>query len=134
MKKINDYGVENLRKNIKILKPLGFLIITFFKLMLYCVISDGGTITEESSILNFPAITVRNAHERPEGMDEGVVIMSGMNKNEVMKSIEIVTKHSEKSEPIKIVDDYDIDNFSIKIVRVITGYIKYVNRIVWRKV
>ena len=101
--------------------------------MPFCVISDSGTITEESSILGFPAITIRNAHERPEGMDEGVVIMSGMNKKEVLKSIEIVTRQSSMNKIINMVDDYNIDNFSVKIIRVIMGYIKYVNRIVWRK-
>ena len=133
LKKIEDFGFKNLASNIKILKPLGFFDYNFLQINAFCVISDSGTITEESSILGFPAITIRNAHERPEGMDEGVVIMSGMNKKEVLKSIEIVTTQSLNNKSIKIVDDYNIDNFSVKIVRVIMGYIKYVNRIVWRK-
>lgn len=133
LKKIEDYGFKNLAGNIKILKPLGFFDYNFLQINAFCVISDSGTITEESSILGFPAITIRNAHERPEGMDEGVVIMSGMNKKEVLKSIEIVTRQSSMNKIINMVDDYNIDNFSVKIIRVIMGYIKYVNRIVWRK-
>lgn len=133
LKKIEDYGFKNLAGNIKILKPLGFFDYNFLQINAFCVISDSGTITEESSILGFPAITIRNAHERPEGMDEGVVIMSGMNKKEVLKSIEIVTRQTSMNKIINMVDDYNIDNFSVKIIRVIMGYIKYVNRIVWRK-
>ena len=99
----------------------------------FCVISDSGTITEEGSILNLPCFTIRQAHERPEGMDEGVVIMTGLKKNEVLKSLEIVIDHHSRNIKTKLVDDYNIDNFSTKVVKVITGYIKYVNRIVWRK-
>jgi UDP-N-acetylglucosamine 2-epimerase (non-hydrolysing) len=133
MKKIQKLDKDKLRKNINILKPLGFFDYNFLQINALCVISDSGTITEESSILNFPAITIRNAHERPEGMDEGVVIMTGLKKNEVLKSLKIVIDHHSRNIKTKLVDDYNIDNFSTKVVRVITGYIKYVNRIVWRK-
>ncbi len=133
MKKIQKLDKGKLRKNINILKPLGFFDYNFLQINALCVISDSGTITEESSILNFPAITIRNAHERPEGMDEGVVIMTGLKKNEVLKSLKIVIDHHSRNIKAKLVDDYNIDNFSTKVVRIITGYIKYVNRIVWRK-
>ena len=102
--------------------------------MAFCVISDSGTITEESSLLNFPAITIRQAHERPEGMDEGTLIMSGLKNDRIIESINIVCKqHSKKHRTIKLVSDYDVDNFSKKIVRVVISYIDYVNRTVWNK-
>jgi len=133
MKRIKEFGKNKLDKNIKILKPLGFFDYNFLQLNALCVISDSGTITEESSILDFPAITIRNAHERPEGMDEGVVIMSGLTKKEVLKSIEIVISHFNSNKKRTIVQDYNLDNFSSKVLRVIISYIKYVNRLVWKK-
>ena len=96
----------------------------------FCVISDSGTITEESSLLGFPAITIRQAHERPEGMDEGTLIMSGVDSEDILKSIEIVT--NEQIKP-KVVSDYDTNSVSIKVVRIIMSYVGYVNRTVWRK-
>ena len=99
----------------------------------FCVISDSGTIAEEGSILNLPAVTIRQAHERPEGMDEGTLIMSGLNKERIIESIEIVTKlYKEKKIP-SVVDDYNVDNVSIKVTRIILSYIDYVNRTVWKK-
>jgi len=84
--------------------------------------------------LNFPAITIRQAHERPEGMDEGTLIMSGLKKERILQSIDIMVSQSSKEKRVtKIVHDYDVDNFSIKVVRVIISYIDYVNRTVWRK-
>ncbi len=127
-----DSNKNKLNPEIKILKPLGFFDYNFLQMNSYCVISDSGTITEESSILNFPAITIRNAHERPEGMDEGVLIMTGLKKDDILRSIEVVVNQRENGN-IKIVDDYDIDNFSSKVTRVILSYINYVNRIVWKK-
>ena len=99
----------------------------------YCVISDSGTITEEGSILNLPAITIRQAHERHEGMDEGTLIMSGLNKNRIIESIEVVTKEHKKSRTMKIVKDYDVDNVSKKVLRIILSYTDYINRTVWYK-
>ena len=99
-----------------------------------CVISDSGTITEESSILNFPAVTIRQAHERPEGMDEGTLIMCGLKADLVIKSIDIVIAHCEtKQRPFKLVEDYDTDNVSKKVLRIILSYTEYVNRVVWHK-
>ena len=99
----------------------------------FCVISDSGTITEESSILNFPAITIRQTHERPEGMDEGILIMTGLKSERILQSIEIVTKQFLYKEQRKIVFDYDVDNFSVKVLKIIVSYIDYVNRNVWKK-
>ncbi len=114
---------------------MGFFDYNKLQKTAYCVISDSGTITEESSILNVPAITIRQAHERPEGMDEGVLIMTGLDSKRVIQSIDvIVSQHNYKKERIiKLVKDYDVDNFSIKVVRIILSYIDYINRTVWKK-
>lgn len=116
------------------MKPMGFFDYISLQSNSTCVISDSGTITEESSILNFPAIMIRMAHERPEGMDEGTVIMSGIERNRVIEAVDIVVSQF-KSNPdkIKIIKDYDVDNVSTKVVRVILSYIDYINRTVWKK-
>ena len=95
----------------------------------FCTISDSGTITEEASILSFPAITIRQAHERPEGMDEGTLIMSGLDKDRIMQSIKVVTENR----CTKIVQDYNVDNVSDKILKIILSYTDYINRTVWYK-
>jgi len=100
----------------------------------FCVVSDSGTITEESSILRFPAITIREVHERPEGMDESILIMSGIDSQNVINSINIVVSQiSEINNLIKPVEDYEVDNVSSKVVRLIQSYTAYVNRKVWGK-
>jgi UDP-N-acetylglucosamine 2-epimerase (non-hydrolysing) len=100
----------------------------------FCVISDSGTITEEGSILNLPAVTIRQAHERPEGMDETTVIMSGLNKTRVIDAVEVATAHnSQDIRVIKPVKDYESDNVSKKVLRIILSYVDYVNRTVWHK-
>ena len=118
---------------IEFMKPLGFADYIKLQQNSYCVISDSGTITEESSILNFPAITIRNAHERPEGMDEGTLIMSGLKKQDVLDAVRIVvSQHEENPEQIKTVSDYKQDNISKKVVRIIMSYTGYINRTVWK--
>jgi len=132
--KLEDLKREDINPLIHFLKPMGFFDYNKLQMNAFCVLSDSGTITEESSILNFPAITVRQAHERPEGMDEGTLIMSGLNKDRVLQSIKIVvSQHLDNGRITKLVNDYDVDNFSIKIVRNIISYIDYVNRTVWNK-
>ena len=99
-----------------------------------CVISDSGTITEEASILNFPAIMIRMAHERPEGMDEGTVIMSGIERNRVLEAVNVmVQQFNQNPNSIRIINDYNVDNVSTKVVRIILSYIDFVNRTVWKK-
>lgn len=133
-KKIEGLGVENLDKRIRFLKPLGFFDYIKLQMNAFCVISDSGTITEESSILNFPAVTIRQAHERPEGMDEGVLIMCGLEAEGVLRAVEIVTSQYSKSErQFKLVKDYDTENVSKKVLRIIMSYTDYVNRTVWYK-
>jgi len=118
---------------IKFLKPLGFFDYIKLQSSAYCVISDSGTITEESSILKFPAIMIRQAHERPEGMDEGTLIMSGIHKDRILESIEVVVKQYNEGKIPTIIDDYNVDNVSQKVIKIIFSYIDYVNRNVWKK-
>ena len=134
MKRLEDIKEKQLDKRIEFLKPMGFFDYVKLQLNAYCVISDSGTITEESSILNFPAITIRQAHERPEGMDEGTLIMSGLKSQNVLKAIEVVTSHHNyEKRPFRLVQDYDVDNFSKKVLRIILSYTDYINRTVWHK-
>jgi UDP-N-acetylglucosamine 2-epimerase (non-hydrolysing) len=132
--KLESLNRQDLNPLIQFLKPLGFFDYNKLQKNAYCVISDSGTISEESSILYFPAITIRQAHERPEGMDEGTLIMSGLKKERIMQSIEIiVSQFSKENRVTRLVADYNVDNFSIKVVRVIVSYIDFVNRTVWHK-
>nr|WP_250674259.1 UDP-N-acetylglucosamine 2-epimerase (non-hydrolyzing) [Paeniclostridium ghonii]MCM0166387.1 UDP-N-acetylglucosamine 2-epimerase (non-hydrolyzing) [Paeniclostridium ghonii] len=131
-KKIDLIKDIDLDKRIILSKPLGFFDYIYLQLNAYCTLSDSGTITEESSILGFPAVTIRNSHERPEGMDEGTLIMSGLNFDTIQNSIDIVVGQS-KDNCITIVKDYDTENVSKKIVRCIVSYIDYINKNVWKK-
>jgi UDP-N-acetyl-L-fucosamine synthase len=132
--KLKSLNRDDLHPLIIFSKPLGFFDYNKLQTSALCVISDSGTISEESSILNFPAITIRQAHERPEGMDEGAVIMSGLKSERILQSINIVISQFSRGKRItRIVSDYDVDNFSIKVVRVIVSYVDFINRTVWKK-
>ncbi len=120
-----------LHKQIRFLKPLGFFDYVHLQTNAFCVLSDSGTITEEASILNFAAITIRQTHERPEGMDAGVLIMAGLKPESVLQAINIITKQYENGVKPTIVDDYIPNNVSLKVVRVIQSYVDYINRTVW---
>ena len=128
--------LDKLKSNIKsnplisFIKPLGIFDYINLQINSKCVISDSGTITEESSILGFPAIMIRNSHERPEGMDQGVLIMSGLEKERVLECVE-VTLETKFTQPI--VQDYNQENVSNKVLKIILSYIDYVNREVWKK-
>jgi UDP-N-acetylglucosamine 2-epimerase len=115
-------------------KPFSFADYITLQKNAFCVISDSGTVTEEASLLGFPAITIRQAHERPEGMDEGTLIMSGLKKDFILNSIAIVTdqKFIQAWDP-KLVNDYDTLYVSKKVIRIIFSYTDYVNRTVWHK-
>jgi UDP-N-acetylglucosamine 2-epimerase (non-hydrolysing) len=133
-KKLESLGVINDNKLIEFMKPFGFFDYIKLQTNAFCVISDSGTITEESSILNFPAVTVRQAHERPEGMDEAAVIMSGLNAERIIQAIDVVVAHHSKSKRnINLIQDYDVENVSKKVLRIILSYTDYVNRTVWHK-
>ena len=133
-KKLESIGFINSNPMIEFMKPFGFMEYIKLQQNAFCVISDSGTITEESSILHFPAITIRQAHERPEGMDAGTLIMTGLNSDRILGSIEIVTsQYAEGADVIHSIPDYASDNVSKKVVRIILSYTDYVNRTVWHK-
>jgi len=133
-KKLEELGMKGLDKRISFLKPLGFYDYVKLQLNAFCVVSDSGTITEESTILNVPAVTIRQAHERPEGMDEGTLIMCGLKTERVLESVAVVVKqHSYAERRFRLVQDYDTDNVSKKVLRIILSYTDYINRTVWRK-
>ncbi len=132
----NLQKIPNIKINDKItfLKPFGFFDYINLQMNAFCTLSDSGTITEESSILGFPAVTIRNVHERPEGNDEGTLIMCGYKKDNILKAVEIVTsQHNKDNSLIKIIKDYDVENVSSKVVRIILSYTDYINRKIWRK-
>lgn len=133
-KRIKELGADNLSKNIKFLKPFSFSDYIKLQIEAKCVLSDSGTITEEASMLNLPAVTVRNTHERPEGMDAGTLIMSGLKSDRVLESIKTVcSHHSQAGEYRPIVRDYENTFASKQILRLVLSYTDYVNRTVWVK-
>jgi UDP-N-acetylglucosamine 2-epimerase len=131
MKRIEEYGIA-FDSHVRVMKPLGFFDYVRLQMEAFCVISDSGTITEESSLLGFPAITIRNAHERPEGMDVGTLIMSGLKKDAVMNAVKIVTTQYESNYRSRVAADYDVEDVSKKVLRIIVSYIPYVRHTVWR--
>ncbi len=133
-KKLETLEKREFSPLVEFMKPLGFFDYIALQKNAFCAISDSGTITEESSILGFPAITIRQAHERPEGMDEGTLIMSGLKSDDVINAIDIVTgQWSENNNVVRIVQDYDVDNVSQKVVRIIVSYVDYTRRTVWKE-
>ncbi|MBO2542861.1 UDP-N-acetylglucosamine 2-epimerase (non-hydrolyzing) [Salegentibacter sp. BDJ18] len=133
-KKLEEIGFVSQNPKLVFSKPFGFHDYIQLQKNAFCVISDSGTITEEASIMNLPAITIRQAHERPEGMDEGTLIMSGLKKDRVIESIKVVTEQfQENNMAIRMVKDYEIDNVSKKVLRIILSYTDYINRTVWKK-
>ena len=133
-KRLEELGQVDTGPSVRFLKPLGFLDYVKLQMHARCVVSDSGTITEESSIAGFPAITIRNTHERPEGMDEGTLVMSGLRSEHVLKSIEVVlAQHEGGTRAFRAVPDYEPDNVSKKVVRIILSYVDYVNRYTWHR-
>jgi UDP-N-acetylglucosamine 2-epimerase (non-hydrolysing) len=126
--------INNLNTNplIKFIKPLGFIDYNSLQIDSFVVLSDSGTISEESSILNFRALNIREAHERPEAMEEGSVIMVGLDFERILQGINLVSKQKIGDErTFNLVNDYHVSNVSDKVLRIILSYVSFVKRVVW---
>lgn len=133
-KRLEALGQRVIDSRIQFLKPFGFCDYNRLQLGAFCVLSDSGTITEEASLLNLPAVTLRNAHERPEGMDAGTLIMCGLKRERVLDAVAVVaSQYSKVKRATAPVADYEAVAVSKQIVRVVLSYVDYVNRTVWRK-
>ncbi len=133
-KRIDALGEPIDHPLLHFMKPFGFIDYIQLQMSAFCVLSDSGTITEEASLLNLPAITLRNAHERPEGMDVGTLVMSGLRSSRVLEAVAIVTaQHNAQKRVFRPVGDYEAGPVSKQILRVVLSYVDYVNRTVWHK-
>lgn len=132
-KRIEELNIE-FHPLIQLLKPLGFSDYNKLQLSAKATLSDSGTINEESSILNFPALNLRQAHERPEGMEEAAVMMVGLTAERILQGLEILDYQPRGEERLlRLVADYSMPNVSEKVARIVLSYIDYVNRVVWKK-
>ena len=132
-KRLQEFGVVLENPNLRFVKPFGFLGYIKLQKSAFCTLSDSGTITEESALLGFPAVMIRNAHERPEGMDSGILIMSGLEKESILHSVDVVCSQEKSGRARKPVTDYAGGPVSAQVLRIILSYTGYIDRTVWRK-
>ena len=133
-KRLNELAIGSINPLIRFLKPFGFCDYIKLQMEALCVVSDSGTIAEESSLLNLPAITIRDTHERPESMDAGTLMMSSLKKHRVLDAVKIVLLQDKRAEyPVHSVSDYEANLVSKKLLRIVLSYTDYINRVVWHK-
>jgi UDP-N-acetylglucosamine 2-epimerase (non-hydrolysing) len=132
--RLEKLGLKGLDSRIQFLNPFGFFDYIKLQMEAFCILSDSGTITEEASLLNLPAVTIRNAHERPEGMDEGTLVMSGLQKDRVLDVVRVVVaQHDRDRRVMRLVADYETGPVSKKVLRIVLSYVDYVKRTVWHQ-
>lgn len=129
-KRIEELKIQ-FNEHIQLMKPMGFSDYNNLQLYSKAVLSDSGTISEESSIMGFKALNIREAHERPEAMEETSVMMVGLNVERIMQGLEVI--ETQEKNTLRLVEDYNMPNVSEKLLRIIISYTDYVNRVVWRK-
>ncbi len=133
-KRLESYIGNTLSPLIQFSKPLGFFDYINLQMSAFCVLSDSGTITEEASLLNLPAVTIRNTHERPEGMDAGTLIMCGLGQERMLEAVKVIrSQHNRLQRVIPIVSEYQSLTVSKQIARVVLSYVDYINHTVWKK-
>ncbi|EGT0695835.1 UDP-N-acetylglucosamine 2-epimerase (non-hydrolyzing) [Clostridium perfringens] len=131
-KRIEEKGIK-FHENIKQLKPFGFYDYNKLQKESFCVLSDSGSLAEESNIMGFPAVSIRTSTERPEAVDKGSVILGGITFDSITQAIEVITKEKELGEELVKVHDYTDINVSTKVVNIIQGYTSVINKFIWRK-
>jgi len=133
-KRLEALGESEEDPMIRFLAPFGYNDYVKLQLESFCILSDSGSITEEASLLSLPAVTIRDAHERPEGMDVGTLVMCGIKQDQVLDAIRVVTRQHDRTRRVfPVVPDYESGPVSKQVVRVVLSYIDYVNRTVWRR-
>jgi UDP-N-acetylglucosamine 2-epimerase (non-hydrolysing) len=130
-KRLEELPPGTIHSQVRFEKPFGFFDYIRLQLDAHCVLSDSGTLTEEASLLNLPAIAIRNTHERPEGMDAGTLIMSGLTRERVLDAVRVVTLQHDRNRRVAAVPDYGSKPVSRQVLRVVMSYVAYVNRTVW---
>jgi len=131
-KRLDERGPGAINPQVRFEKAFGFFDYIRLQMEAHCVLSDSGTLTEEASLLNLPAIAIRNTHERPEGMDTGTLVMSGLTKERVLEAVRVVTvQHDRKHRVAAVPADYVSEQVSKQVLRVVMSYVDYVNRTVW---